>query len=49
MSLPELVDQRNAMDIIYLDFNKVFDKLDHSLLLGKIEQYGTDSITTTWI
>lgn len=30
-----LVDQGNAMAIVYLDFNKPFDKVDHSLLPGK--------------
>ena len=45
----KLGDQGNTVDIVYLDFSKAFDNVDHSLLLHKIEQSGIDSVTTSWI
>ncbi|XP_058032073.1 RNA-directed DNA polymerase from mobile element jockey isoform X1 [Ahaetulla prasina] len=47
--MTKLVDQRNAVNIIYLDFSKAFDKVDHNLLLDKVEKCGLDSTTTRWI
>uniref|UniRef100_A0A2D4KL59 Reverse transcriptase domain-containing protein n=1 Tax=Micrurus paraensis TaxID=1970185 RepID=A0A2D4KL59_9SAUR len=44
----KLVDQQNTVDIIYLDFSKAFDKVDHNLLLSKLEKSGIDSTTTRW-
>ena len=35
-----MLDQGDSLDIIYLDFNKAFDKVPHKRLIEKIEGYG---------
>lgn len=32
-----LLDQRNVVDVVFLDFNKVFDRLSHDVLMWKPE------------
>ena len=36
-------------DSIYLDYAKAFDKVDHNLLIKKLERYGLPPIITNWI
>ena len=36
-------------DSIYLDYAKAFDKVDHDLLIKKLERYGLPPIITKWI
>ena len=36
-------------DVIYLDYAKAFDKVDHSILLEKIKAYGIEGKVFTWI
>jgi len=35
-----LVDYRKAVDVVYLDFNKVFDTVSHIILLEKLVAHG---------
>ena len=44
-----LLDQGNAVDIVYLDFSKAFDKVPHDLLICKLVKCGMDPITVRWI
>ena len=37
-----LVDGRRAVDVIYLDFCKVFDMVAHHIVLSKLERCGFD-------
>lgn len=43
------LDSHSAVDVIYLDFQKAFDKVPHQLLVHKIEAYGIKGKTLVWI
>jgi hypothetical protein len=37
------------VDVIYLDYAKAFDKVDHNILLAKLKSYGIDGKTYIWL
>ena len=39
----------NQIDIIYLDYTKVFDSVVHSKLIAKLKSYGVDDLILGWI
>jgi len=44
-----LVDEGRAVDVVYLDFSKVFDMVSHSILVGKLAACGLDEYTLLWV
>jgi len=44
-----LVDERKAVDVVYLDFCKAFDTVSHSILLGKMAAHGLDGCPLRWV
>ena len=42
-------DDSKAVDIIYLDFQKAFDKVPHKRLLVKLKAHGIDGMVLRWI
>jgi ribonuclease P/MRP protein subunit RPP40 len=34
------LDARKQIDVIYMDFSKAFDRVDHKLLLTKLDSFG---------
>ncbi|PKU45068.1 rna-directed dna polymerase from mobile element jockey-like [Limosa lapponica baueri] len=38
-----LVDEGNAVDVVYLDFSKAFDTISHRIILEKLAARGLDS------
>jgi len=40
------VDERRAVDVVYLDFSKAFDAVSHNILIGKC---GLDEWSVRWI
>ena len=44
-----MIDERKAVDVVYLDFSKVFDMFSHSILLGKLAACGLDRYTLLWV
>jgi len=43
------VDERRAVDVVYLDFSKTFDTVSHNILLGKLGKCGLDEWSVRWI
>ena len=43
------VDEGRAVDVVYLNFSKVFDTVSHNILLGKHRKCGLDEWSVRWI
>ncbi|CAM5125686.1 unnamed protein product [Eretmochelys imbricata] len=43
------VDEGKAVDVLFLDFSKVFDTVSHSILASKLKKYGLDECTIRWV
>ena len=43
------LEKSNNVDVIYLDFTKVFDKVDHGILLNKLKKIGIKGKIGVWI
>ena len=43
------VDDRSPVDVVYLDFQKAFDKVPHQRLLFKLKAHGIGNDVITWI
>ena len=48
-SIMNIVDEGGCVDIIYLDFQKAFDKVPHGNLIRKVKGFGIDDKVTGWI
>ena len=44
-----LVDERQAVNVVYLDFNKAFDTVPHDILVEKPAAHGLDGYTLHWV
>ena len=43
------VDQHHSVDIIFLDFSKAFDRVNHGMLLHKLALYGIGDPLLSWL
>ena len=43
------LNNKGQTDIIFLDFNKAFDKISHKFILSKLHHYGIRNHTLSWI
>ena len=48
-TVTDYVDQEYPVDVIFLDFQKAFDKVPHGRLLLKVNAIGIGSQVATWI
>ena len=48
-SVVRYVDKKEAVDVVYLDFQKAFDRVPHQRLLLKIESIGIKGKVLTWL
>ena len=44
-----LVDEGQAVDVVYLDFSKAFDTVPHNILVEKLAAHGLDGCTLRWV
>ena len=45
----EELDNKNSIDVIYLDFQKAFDKVPHKRLITKLKGYGIQGNVIKWV
>ena len=43
------VDEGRAVDVVYLDFNKVFDTASYNILITKLRKCGIDEWMVRWV
>ena len=48
-ALTKLIDSGQAVDVVYLDFAKAFDKVPHYRLSTVLEAHGITDRVLTWI
>ena len=44
-----LVDEGQAVDVVYLDFSKGFDTVPHNILVEKLDAHGLDLCMLHWV
>lgn len=44
-----MLEERHNADVVYLDFEKAFDKADHGVLMQKLEKIGVKGTLGKWI
>ena len=47
--IPKWVDEGSPVDVIYLDFQKAFDKVPHQRLILKLKSHGMGNSIINWI
>lgn len=45
----DYIDQGLPVEVIYIDFQKIFDNVPRALLLQKVRAHGITGITAQWI
>ena len=48
-SVLKSLNEGSEVDVIYLDYSKAFDKVDHQILLAKMDTYGIKGKVYDWI
>ena len=49
MLIAEALNERAECHVIIIDFKRAFDKIDHSILISKLSNFGIDSNIVFWI
>ena len=45
----KVLDNQGQVDVVFLDFSKAFDLVNHSLLIRKLNQYGVGGATSRMV
>lgn len=48
-AITEKLEHNSDADVVYLDFAKIFDKVDHGILLHKVRQMGIAGRLGLWL
>ncbi len=43
------MDEGHTVDLVYLDFAKAFESVNHRFLLAKLKSSGIDELVLNWI
>ena len=43
-----MIDSKSTVDMIYLDFSKTFDRVDHGIVLHEIRDFGISGNLGVW-
>ena len=49
VKITEALDNKECVIVIFLDFSKAFDTVDHEILLLKLEKYGIQGTELQWL
>ena len=49
VKVTHLVDEGQAVDVVYLDFSEAFDTVLHNILMEKLAAHGLDGCTLRWV
>jgi hypothetical protein len=44
----EMLDKRVQIDLVYLDFAKAFERVDHRLMVNKLKNFGISGTLLNW-
>ncbi len=47
--MTRMIDEGHTVDVIYLDFTKAFDSVNHRFLLAKMKSFGLGDVVVRWI
>ncbi len=47
--MTRMMDEGHTVAVIYLDFAKAFDSVNHRFLLAKMKSFGLGDVTVRWI
>ncbi len=47
--MTRMIDEGHTVDVIYLDFAKAFDFVNHRFLSAKMESFGLGDVVVRWI
>ncbi len=48
-AVTHMIDEGHTVDVVYLDFAKVFDSVNDRFLLAKMKSFGLGVVVVRWI
>lgn len=48
-TVADVIDRGSQLDVIYTDFSKAFDRVDHRVILHKLKFFGIDGALLSWV